>query len=208
MDGKYELIRYLEQGTFAEVHYGRSIYSNDQVAIKIVKEEFMRLNSNSIRSVQNERDIHRIMDHHNIVKMLAYGESGKKVEPSGICIEDLVYFVTEYVPCGDLFNLCMKMGVMGEDAGRFFFSQMLDAFEYMHSRNVAHRDVKPENILVDEKLNLKLADFGFACCENIDTLQGCMGSPTYMAPEIWEGKTYKGTQVDLFSLGVILFIIV
>lgn len=184
------------------------IESGDLVAIKIVKEEFMRLNSNSIRSVQKERDILRIMDHHNIVKMLDYSESGMKVEPSGICIQDLVYFVMEYVPCGDLFSHCMKMGAMGEDAGRKFFSQILDAFEYMHSRSVAHRDVKPENILVDEKNNLKLADFGFASCGNIDALQGCLGSPAYMAPEIWEGKTYKGTQVDLFALGVVLFAIV
>lgn len=78
----------------------------------------------------------------------------------------------------------------------------------MHQRKVVHRDLKLENILVDEQLNLKVADFGFACYKNIDSLKSYRGTMTYMAPEIKEGKTYKGTHVDLFSIGVILFIIV
>ncbi len=73
---------------------------------------------------------------------------------------------------------------------------------------IVHRDLKLENILVDGQLNLKIADVGFACYKNIDCLNSYRGTMTYMAPEIKEGKVYKGTQVDLFSFGVILFIIV
>ena len=100
------------------------------------------------------------------------------------------------------------MGAMGEDVGRFFAYQMLESIDYMHSHRVVHRDLKLENILVDNNLNLKVADFGFACYKNIDCLKSYRGTMTYMAPEIKEGKVYKGTQVDLFSMGVILFIIV
>lgn len=85
---------------------------------------------------------------------------------------------------------------------------MLDTLEYMHKNRVVHRDLKLENILLDNDLNLKLADFGFACYKNIDCLKSYRGTMTYMAPEIKEGKQYNGTQVDLFSFAVILFIIV
>jgi serine/threonine protein kinase len=100
------------------------------------------------------------------------------------------------------------MSAMGENAGRFFALQMLESIEYMHIRKVVHRDLKLENILFDKQLNLKIADFGFASYKSIDCLKSYRGTMTYMAPEIKEGKTYKGTQVDLFSFGVLLFIIV
>jgi len=85
---------------------------------------------------------------------------------------------------------------------------MLDAIEVMHQNKVVHRDLKLENILIDDNLDLKIADFGFACYKSIDCLKSYRGTFTYMAPEIKEGKLYNGTQVDLFSFGVILFIIV
>merc|ERR1712080_347609 len=114
----------------------------------------------------------------------------------------------EFVQGGLLFDLYQTMGAMGEDAGRFFLHQMLDSLEYMHNKRVVHRDLKLENILIDDQLNLKVADFGFACYKSIDTLKSYRGTMTYMAPEIKEGKQYKGTEVDLFSIGVIPFIIV
>lgn len=85
---------------------------------------------------------------------------------------------------------------------------MIDALDYMHGLRCVHRDLKLENILVDDNLDLKIADFGFACYKSIDNLKSYRGTMTYMAPEIKEGKNYNGTQVDLFSVGVILFIIV
>ena len=85
---------------------------------------------------------------------------------------------------------------------------MIEAIDYMHGLRCVHRDLKLENILVDDNLDLKIADFGFACYKSIDNLKSYRGTMTYMAPEIKEGKVYNGTQVDLFSVGVILFIIV
>jgi len=140
--------------------------------------------------------------------MYEYGDAGQVVKPSGRIIDNLVFIVMEFVQGGLLFDLCQNMGAMGEDAGRFFLHQMLDSVEYMHSRRVVHRDLKLENILVDDNLNLKIADFGFSCYKNIDALNSYRGTMTYMAPEIKLGQQYKGTNVDMFSIGVILFIIV
>lgn len=97
---------------------------------------------------------------------------------------------------------------MGEDGGRFFMMQLIESVEYMHNLRCVHRDLKLENILVDENLNLKVADFGFAVYKSIDSLNSYRGTMTYMAPEIKYGKTYDGREVDLFSIGVIIFIIV
>jgi serine/threonine protein kinase len=114
----------------------------------------------------------------------------------------------EYIPGGLLFDMCQTLGVMGEDAGRFFMTQMLDVLKYMHQLGVVHRDIKLENILVDDQQNFKLADFGFATFKNVTKLNDYVGTKTYMAPEIKECKEYDGRQVDVFALGVVLFVIV
>jgi len=114
----------------------------------------------------------------------------------------------EYVPGGLLFDLCEAAGGLGEQGGRYFMEQLTDVLAYLRAKKVAHRDLKLENILVDEGLNLKVADFGFATYKKIGTLKSYRGTKTYMAPEIKEGKVYDGRQVDMFSAGVILYIIV
>merc|ERR1712187_189891 len=169
---------------------------------------FLTKEKDAIRSVENEITILRSLKHQGIINILECGDSGVVEKPSGRIINNMVYLVMDYVQGGLLFDVCQSLAAMGEDAGRFFAHQMLDAIEYMHSNRVAHRDLKLENILIDERMNLKLADFGFACYKNIDCLKSYRGTFTYMAPEIKEGRQYNGTQVDLFSFGVILFIIV
>ena len=85
---------------------------------------------------------------------------------------------------------------------------MLKSIEYMNSKGVSHRDLKLENILVDNDLNLKIADFGYAAYQKVDLLKSYRGTFTYMAPEIKLNLTYNGLKVDLFSTGVILFILI
>lgn len=82
--------------------------------------------------------------------MVEYGDQGIVEKPSGRVINNMVYLIMDYVQGGLLFDVCQSLGTMGEDAGRFFANQMLDSIEYMHTNRVVHRDLKLENILVDE----------------------------------------------------------
>ena len=124
-----------------------------------------------------------------------------------------VYLATEYlgrdyINFYDLIKNSTGQG-FGEDAGRFFLNQMLDALEYLHNKaGVAHRDLKLENILIDENVTFKLIDLGLSDSGNLKTLTGAVGSPSYVAPEVLEQTVYDGTKVDLFSMGVLLFIMV
>lgn len=94
--------------------------------------------------------------------MLDYGSEGTVKKKSGRVIEDLVYILMEHISGGLLYDLCNQLGAMGEDSGRFFMHQIVDVLSYMHKRNVVHRDLKLENILLDEQLSIKVADFGFS----------------------------------------------
>ena len=124
-----------------------------------------------------------------------------------------MYLVTEYLGRGylNMFDLIESSDGcgFGEDAGRLFLNQMLDALEYCHgTMNVVHRDLKLENILIDNNLTFKLIDFGLSDSGNLSEISGAVGSPSYVAPEVLEEFQYDGRKVDLFSMGVLLFIIV
>jgi serine/threonine protein kinase len=208
-NNQYEILKSLGEGNTSKVYLARKISNpSQQVAIKVLKEEFLKRDSDSMESVRNEITILKSLKHTGIISMIEYGDAGQVVKPSGRTLTNLVFIVMEFVQGGLLFDLCQIMGAMGEDAGRFFANQLLDSMEYMQVNKVSHRDLKLENILIDDDLNLKIADFGFAVYKNIEHLKSYRGTMTYMAPEIKEGKTYNGNQVDLFSFGVILFIIV
>ena len=115
----------------------------------------------------------------------------------------------EYVKEGILFDVCQSLGGLGEDAGRFFLAQILDYMKYMDKREVVHRDLKLENILVDAKMNIKVADFGFACMQSPGKILSAYGgTKSYMAPEILQRSSYDGRKIDMFAIGVIMFIIV
>ncbi len=115
--------------------------------------------------------------------------------------------VLEYAG-GELFDYIVQHGKMQEDKARRFFQQIICAVEYCHRHKIVHRDLKPENLLLDNDLNVKIADFGLS---NIMTdgnfLKTSCGSPNYAAPEVINGKLYAGPEVDVWSCGVILYVL-
>ena len=206
---EWEILSSLGEGNTSKVYLCRSLKDPKQkIALKLLREEFLQRDGDSIKSVEQEIQILQGLTHSGIVGIKGYGSDGFVKKPSGREIKNLVFIILEYIPGGLLFDLCQTCGGMGEDGGRFFLNQMIDVLSYMQSKNVVHRDLKLENILVDDNLNLKVADFGFATYKKINKLKSYRGTMTYMAPEIKEGKMYDGRQIDVFSTGVILFIIV
>jgi len=118
-----------------------------------------------------------------------------------------IIMVLEYAG-GELFEYLVKHGKMHEDKARRFFQQIVCAVEYCHRHKIVHRDLKPENLLLDKNLNVKIADFGLS---NIMTdgnfLKTSCGSPNYAAPEVISGKLYAGPEVDVWSCGIILYVL-
>ena len=118
-----------------------------------------------------------------------------------------IIMVLEYAG-GELFEYLVNHGRMSEENARRFFQQIVCAVEYCHRHKIVHRDLKPENLLLDSDLNVKIADFGLS---NIMTdgnfLKTSCGSPNYAAPEVISGKLYAGPEVDVWSCGVILYVL-
>ena len=116
----------------------------------------------------------------------------------------------ELITGGELFDY-VALAPFSPEMCRYFFRQTLQALHHIHSHGTAHRDLKPENILLDDQFNVKIADFGFAApVEGRDgggKLHTVLGTANYMAPEILAHKPYSGHVVDLFALGIILFIL-
>jgi len=123
---------------------------------------------------------------------------------------DVMYLALELCEKGELFDILFSTGQFEEKIARAFFHQALEGLEAIHSAGMSHRDMKPENMLFDANFNVKIADFGFAIVlsgrDGTGMLHTYLGTENYMAPEIHARKAYNGISVDLFALGIILFI--
>jgi carbon catabolite-derepressing protein kinase len=117
-----------------------------------------------------------------------------------------IIIVLEYAG-GELFNYIVAHGRMGEAQARRFFQQLMAGVEYSHRLGIVHRDLKPENVLLDDDLNVKIADFGLSSqIQDGDFLKTSCGSPNYAAPEVVRGGLYTGPEIDVWSCGVILYV--
>ncbi|KAL6987961.1 CBL-interacting protein kinase 18 [Sarracenia purpurea var. burkii] len=195
---RYELGRLLGQGTFAKVHHARNLETGMNVAIKIIdKEKVFRVGL--VDQIKREISVMRLVRHPNIVQLYEVMASKTKI-----------YFVMEYVKGGELFNKVAK-GKIKEEVARKYFQQLISAVDFCHSRGVYHRDLKPENLLLDENGNLKVSDFGLSTLSESKHQDGLLhttcGTPAYVAPEVINRKGYDGSKADIWSCGVILFVL-
>ncbi|KAJ8650801.1 hypothetical protein MRB53_003824 [Persea americana] len=196
--GKYQLGKLLGCGAFGKVFHARHIRSGASVAIKVVdKQKIVRRGLSS--NIEREIAIMRRVRHPHVVKLFEVLASRSKI-----------YFVMEYVRGGELFSKVSR-GRLTEDLCRRYFQQLISAVRFCHSRGVFHRDLKPENILLDDNGDLKVSDFGLSAVADQIRDDGLFhtvcGTPAYVAPEILSKRGYDGAKVDLWSCGVILFVL-
>ncbi|XP_042185319.1 serine/threonine-protein kinase MARK2 isoform X1 [Oncorhynchus tshawytscha] len=194
--GNYRLLKTIGKGNFAKVKLARHVLTGKEVAVKIIDKT--QLNSSSLQKLFREVRIMKLLNHPNIVKLFEVIET-----------EKTLYLVMEYASGGEVFDYLVAHGRMKEKEARAKFRQIVSAVQYCHQKCIVHRDLKAENLLLDSDMNIKIADFGFSnefvMGSKLDTF---CGSPPYAAPELFQGKKYDGPEVDVWSLGVILYTLV
>ncbi|XP_076407550.1 MAP/microtubule affinity-regulating kinase 3 isoform X3 [Peromyscus maniculatus bairdii] len=218
--GNYRLLKTIGKGNFAKVKLARHILTGRewlvrgmkmllycsilsailmqayQVAIKIIDKT--QLNPTSLQKLFREVRIMKILNHPNIVKLFEVIET-----------EKTLYLIMEYASGGEVFDYLVAHGRMKEKEARAKFRQIVSAVQYCHQKRIVHRDLKAENLLLDADMNIKIADFGFSNEFTVGSkLDTFCGSPPYAAPELFQGKKYDGPEVDVWSLGVILYTLV
>uniref|UniRef100_A0A3B3X8N7 Protein kinase domain-containing protein n=1 Tax=Poecilia mexicana TaxID=48701 RepID=A0A3B3X8N7_9TELE len=191
--GPYRLEKTLGKGQTGLVKLGVHCITGQKVAIKIVNRE--KLSESVLMKVEREIAILKLIEHPHVLKLYDVYENNK-----------YLYLVLEHVSGGELFDYLVKKGRLTPKEARKFFRQIISALDFCHSHSICHRDLKPENLLLDEKNNIRIADFGMASLQVGDSLlETSCGSPHYACPEVIRGERYDGRRADVWSCGVILF---
>ncbi|XP_023248942.1 serine/threonine-protein kinase BRSK2-like isoform X2 [Seriola lalandi dorsalis] len=191
--GPYRLEKTLGKGQTGLVKLGVHCVTCQKVAIKIVNRE--KLSESVLMKVEREIAILKLIEHPHVLKLHDVYENKK-----------YLYLVLEHVSGGELFDYLVKKGRLTPKEARKFFRQIISALDFCHSHSICHRDLKPENLLLDEKNNIRIADFGMASLQVGDSLlETSCGSPHYACPEVIRGEKYDGRKADAWSCGVILF---
>ncbi|RZB56416.1 CBL-interacting protein kinase 24 isoform B [Glycine soja] len=195
--GKYEVGRTIGEGTFAKVKFARNSETGESVAIKVMAKTTI-LQHRMVEQIKREISIMKIVRHPNIVRLHEVLASQTKI-----------YIILEFVMGGELYDKIVQLGKLSENESRHYFQQLIDAVDHCHRKGVYHRDLKPENLLLDAYGNLKVSDFGLSALtkQGADLLHTTCGTPNYVAPEVLSNRGYDGAAADVWSCGVILYVL-
>uniref|UniRef100_A0A5B6ZMB5 non-specific serine/threonine protein kinase n=1 Tax=Davidia involucrata TaxID=16924 RepID=A0A5B6ZMB5_DAVIN len=195
--GKYEVGRTIGEGTFAKVKFAQNTETGQSVAVKVMAKSTI-LKHKMVDQIKREISIMKIVRHPNIVRLHEV-----------LASRTTIYIVLEFVTGGDLFDKIVPQGRLSENVARRYFQQLINAVAHCHSKGVYHRDLKPENLLLDSHGNLKVSDFGLSALpkQGVELLHTTCGTPNYVAPEVLSNRGYNGAAADVWSCGVILYVL-
>ena len=207
----YESIKIIGRGAFGEVHVCRVKKTGEIVAIKKIKKDEI-IKKNQIIHIRNEQKFMSKVKSPWIVELKASFQDN-----------DFLYLVMEFLPGGDFMNLLIEKDKLTEEEAKFYTAELILAVESIHKLDCIHRDIKPDNILIDKTGHIKLSDFGLAkvsdkLYEQNSTktpnynpnkrthqkLYSCVGTAFYVAPEVLKKKGYS-QEIDWWSVGVIFY---
>ena len=195
--GNYLIKKTLGQGTFGKVKLGIYLPNKEKVAVKILEKDRIIEKDDEIR-VRREFDMLAKFNHPNVILVAEIFESSNSF-----------YSVMEFCEGGELFNYIVKNQRLSEEEAAFFYYQLINGLEYIHSLGIVHRDLKPENLLLTNEHLLKIIDFGLSNYFTKDPDQKLLitpcGSPCYASPEMVAGKKYNGFKIDIWATGIILY---
>lgn len=189
---EFELTVKLGEGAFSKVYKGKHKFTESVYAVKVI--DFSRLGTMDQENIEKEIIAHKEMNHKNIVRLYDFFKE-----------ENIVYLIMEYCTGGNLFNYMSKKMPMSLDNIQKFFKQTVDGVDYIHKKGFINRDIKPENILLDNHGNVKICDFGWASHKSDDSYRKLRaGTIPYMSPESLSGE-YQELSSDIWSLGILLY---
>lgn len=195
--GKYEVGRTIGEGTFAKVKFAQNTETGESVAMKVLDRSTI-IKHKMVDQIKMEISIMKLVRHPYVVRLHEVIASRTKI-----------YIILEFITGGELFDKIVHHGRLSEAEARRYFQQLIDGVDYCHSRGVYHRDLKPENLLLDSQGNLKISDFGLSALpgQGVNLLKTTCGTPNYVAPEVLSHKGYDGAVADIWSCGVILYVL-
>ncbi|KAL0227370.1 hypothetical protein P9112_014694 [Eukaryota sp. TZLM1-RC] len=188
---EFDFHRIVGTGTFGSVYLALHKKSQQWCAVKVLNKMHIVQLKQTVH-IMNERDILTKIQHPFIVNLLGTANSARDI-----------YIIMEFVNGGELFTYLRRKRRFSVETARFYAAQIVLALEHLHSKNIVYRDLKPENLLLDSKGNLKICDFGFAKIVEDRTFTIC-GTPEYLAPEVIQNRGH-GKGVDWWALGILLY---